>query len=84
VGTSDLELKKQTLRYRRCVLLAIVGGTPIESQSLARIVADGYLNSVKIWLDEILATPEGTEEFTPVITYLHHLASNDYFLFCLT
>lgn len=61
VGTSDLELKKQTLRYRRCILLAVVGGTPIESPSLARIVADGYLNSVKIWLDEILDTPEGTE-----------------------
>jgi hypothetical protein len=63
VGTPDLELKKQTLRYRRCLLLAIVGGTPTESPSLSRIVADGYLNSVKIWLDEILSTPEGTEEF---------------------
>lgn len=66
VGTQDLELKKQTLRYRRCVLLAVVGGTPIEYPSLARIVADGYLNSVKLWLDEILATPEGTESHNSV------------------
>ena len=61
IGPTDLELKKQTLRYRRCILLAVVGGTPIETPSLARVVADGYLNSVKLWLDEILAMPEGTQ-----------------------
>jgi hypothetical protein len=66
VGTVDPELKKQTLRYRRCIVLAVVGGTPIEAPSLARLVVNGYLDSVKLWLDEILSMPEGVSFATVV------------------
>jgi hypothetical protein len=66
VGTVDPELKKQTLRYRRCIVLAVVGGTPIETPSLSRLVVNGYLDSVKLWLDEILSMPEGASFATVV------------------
>lgn len=40
-------------------MLAVVGGTPIDSNSLASIVLDGYLSSVKVWLADILSPPLG-------------------------
>jgi len=41
------------------VLLAIVGATPTESPSLDRILSDGYLLTVKSWLEEALSSSEG-------------------------
>ena len=52
--------------YRRCLVLALVGRTPTETPSLVRIVSDGYLNFVKLWLDDVLATPQGMTRLFPI------------------
>ena len=48
------ETKKAVIAYRRCIILAIVGSTPADSQALGRIVSSGFLSTVKFWLDQIL------------------------------
>ena len=58
-GAAEPGIKQKTLDYRRCVLLAIVGATPTESPSLDRILSDGYLLTVKTWLEEALSSSEG-------------------------
>jgi len=58
-GAAEPDIKQKTLDYRRCVLLAIVGATPTESPSLDRILSDGYLLTVKSWLEEALSSSEG-------------------------
>ena len=58
-GAAEAETKKKILDYRRCVLLAIVGATPTDSPSVNRILSDGYLTSVKSWLDDALSSSEG-------------------------
>jgi hypothetical protein len=47
------------LEQRRTILLAVVAGTPKSSASLARILSEGFLNSVKQWLDEVLSSAVG-------------------------
>lgn len=59
LGSEEAEIGKKVLDYRRCVVLAIVGATPTESPSLGRILSDGYLASVKSWLDDIFRNSEG-------------------------
>ena len=58
-GVGEAAIKQKVLEYRRCVILAIVGATPTETPSLVRILSNGYLTSVKSWLDDALSTPEG-------------------------
>lgn len=52
-------LKKKILDYRRCIVLAIVGGTSTDSSSLDSIIVEGYLNVVRKWLEDILIAPSG-------------------------
>ena len=59
VPASTDDLKKAALEQRRCILLAIVGATPGSSPSLERVLSDGYLSSVKSWLDDILTGSVG-------------------------
>jgi len=58
-GEASAEIKQKTLDYRRCIILAIVGATPTENPSLELVLSDGYLAAVKLWLDNVLSTPEG-------------------------
>jgi len=51
--------KKAVLEQRRTIVLAVVGGTPTDSPSLSHLLAKGYLDSVKTWLDDILSGLDG-------------------------
>ena len=55
----DTTLKNQALQYRRCVVIALVGSTNPGDPSIERILASGYLTSLKSWLADILANPTG-------------------------
>ena len=59
LGSVDTTFKQKIIDYRRCIVLAVVGCTQTESTSLASVVLDGYLCSVKVWLDDILSPPLG-------------------------
>jgi hypothetical protein len=50
-----IEIKKAILVSRRCIILALVGSTPIDTSSLTIILKDGYLSTVKHWMDDILS-----------------------------
>jgi hypothetical protein len=54
------EAKKEILVSRRCIVLALVGSTPIDASILTSILKDGYLSIVKHWMDEILSGSVGT------------------------
>ena len=45
---------KEVLEFRRCIVLAVVGATPVESPAVKSVLDGGYLNHVKTWYDEIL------------------------------
>lgn len=53
------DMKKAALEYRRCIILGIVGSTSTTSPALELILANGYLDHVKIWLDDILSGTAG-------------------------
>jgi hypothetical protein len=48
------DLKKAVLEQRRCILLAVVGSASESSPSLERVLSDGFLGAVKVWLDQVL------------------------------
>jgi hypothetical protein len=52
--TGDSETRKAILAQRRCIILAFVGATPSSNSSLARVLQNGFLSTVKTWLDDIL------------------------------
>lgn len=45
---------KETIEFRRCIILAIVGSTPVENANLKLVLENGYLSTVKTWYDQIL------------------------------
>jgi hypothetical protein len=53
------ETKKAILVQRRCIILAIVGSTPYNNKSLARILSNGFLSTVRSWLEDILSGSVG-------------------------
>lgn len=55
----DKDTQTAILVQRRAIILAIVGATPSSSSSLALILRNGYLNSIKSWLDDILSGSVG-------------------------
>jgi hypothetical protein len=75
-GNLDTNVKRKIIDYRRCIILAVIGGTPIETASLTSVVLGGFLNSVKQWLDEILSSPLGLSNVT--------LSANSNFVYCLS
>jgi hypothetical protein len=42
------------LVQRRSIILAVVGGTPVDNLMLAAVLNHGYLSTVKVWLEDIL------------------------------
>jgi hypothetical protein len=54
--------KKSVLEQRRCLILAIVGSTSADFPSVSRIISNGYLSHIKVWLDEILKGSVGKLE----------------------
>jgi hypothetical protein len=51
--------QNSVLAQRRCIILAVVGSTPTNSTSLEYILSSGFLNTVKLWLDQILSGSVG-------------------------
>ena len=45
---------KETIEFRRCIMLAIVGSTHVENANLKLVLENGYLSTVKTWYDQIL------------------------------
>ena len=56
-------VSKESLEFRRCIILAIVGSTSVDSGSLKAVLESGYLATVKTWYDQILQGSVG-ELFT--------------------
>eukprot|EP00594_Rhizosolenia_setigera_P007953 CAMPEP_0178969600 /NCGR_PEP_ID=MMETSP0789-20121207/18968_1 /TAXON_ID=3005 /ORGANISM="Rhizosolenia setigera, Strain CCMP 1694" /LENGTH=49 /DNA_ID= /DNA_START= /DNA_END= /DNA_ORIENTATION= len=46
-------MTKEQIEMRRAILLTIVGATPTESRTLKNIMEEGYLFTVKSWLEDI-------------------------------
>jgi hypothetical protein len=71
-GTEALDVNSKTslLIHRRCVLLAVVGCTDPSRPSIARLLEEDYLSSVKKWLDDILSGSVGG------VDLLLHLLAN--------
>jgi hypothetical protein len=59
IGPDSDEQKKNRMIQRRTILLAVVAGTPADSPTLSRIIDEGYLSAVKIWLDDVLQNSVG-------------------------
>jgi hypothetical protein len=59
VAGDDIERTKAILVSRRCIILALVGSTPVGNTSLDLILQNGYLSSVKLWMDDILSGSVG-------------------------
>ena len=45
---------KEVLEFRRCIVIAVVGSTPVESAPVKMALDSGYLSQVKTWYDQIL------------------------------
>ena len=58
-ATSGDEEKASVLVRRRSILLALCAATPVEATSLRTIIQNGYLTTVKSWLDDILSGSTG-------------------------
>jgi hypothetical protein len=59
-----VESKKAILAQRRCIILAIVGATPSSNTTLASVLENGFLSTVKSWLDDILGGSVGELVFS--------------------
>lgn len=68
--TDDKISSTAVIEFRRCLLLAIVGVTPINNAALKQILNNGFLTRVKKWLDDILASSIGG------VDLLLHLLTN--------
>jgi hypothetical protein len=55
--------KNAALAQRRCIILAIVGSTPSSNDSLSQILQNGFLRTIKSWLEEILNGSVGESQF---------------------
>ncbi|KAL7570364.1 hypothetical protein ACA910_017203 [Epithemia clementina (nom. ined.)] len=51
----DQVQRASVLEQRRCLLLAIAGSTAPSSKTLERVLANGYLSTIKTWLDDTLS-----------------------------
>lgn len=49
-----MTMRKEQIEMRRAILLTVVGATPTESRTLKNIMEEGYLFTVKSWLEDIL------------------------------
>jgi hypothetical protein len=54
ISTGDIETRKAILIARRSVILALVGPTTPNNVSVDRILMNGYLSTVKSWMDDVL------------------------------
>lgn len=59
LGELEDAQKSAVLEYRRCIILAIAGATPTSNAQLVQILTNGFLDSVKSWLDDILSGSVG-------------------------
>ena len=58
-GNIDLEAKAAMLAQRRAVLLSVVGSTPASNDAVTSVLNDGFLVTIKAWLDDILNSVVG-------------------------
>lgn len=59
-GELDLDRKRAAAEHRRCILLALLACTSPNNPTLKKLLANGLLNTVKSWLDDILNGAIGT------------------------
>ena len=52
--SGDSDVQKAVLAQRRGIILVIIGSTASSNDSLTQILENGFLKTVKSWLDEIL------------------------------
>jgi len=57
--TGQDAVTKESLEFRRCIILAVVASTDVESESLKAVLETGYLSLVKTWMDQILSGAVG-------------------------
>jgi len=62
-GNLDVAKKAATLEQRRAIVLAIVGATPANSDTLQMLLASGLLNALKPWLEDVLSGSIGGVDF---------------------
>jgi len=73
-ATSSDEEKASVLVRRRSILLALCAATSVEAKSLQSIIQNGYLMTVKGWLDDILSgSTGGIDYLTHMLNSLAHL-----------
>ena len=51
---ADIETRGKVLAQRRCIILAIVGATPSSNSSLHNILQNGFLSTVKSWMNDAM------------------------------
>ena len=56
----DSNNKNAILISRRSTIVTIIGSTPIENSTLDTVLQNGYLGTVKLWMDDILRGTVGT------------------------
>ena len=52
--SGDCDTKTSIIISRRCIILSLVSFTPNDTSTLELILQNGYLNVVKLWMDDIL------------------------------
>lgn len=57
--SGDSDEQKAVLAQRRGIILVIIGSTASSNDSLTQILENGFLKTVKSWLDEILSGSVG-------------------------
>lgn len=63
VSGDNVETKKAILVARRAMILALIGATPISNSSLDIILQNGYLSTVKKWMDDCVSGSVGEFSF---------------------
>jgi len=58
-GNIDLEAKAAMLAQRRTVLLSVIGSTPASNAAVTSVLNDGFLETIKAWLDDVLNSVVG-------------------------
>ena len=58
-GNIDLEAKAAMLAQRRAVLLSVIGSTPASNEAVATVLNDGFIGTIKAWLDDVLNSVVG-------------------------
>jgi len=57
--SGDSDAQNAILISRRSIILTLVASTPTENTTLETVLQNGYLSTVKLWMDDILTGSVG-------------------------